>query len=325
MSTATLPGLDKPVSRLVQGTAMVNEKNYEATGRAILDAAWEAGFTAFDTAHVYGGGGNERALGRWMRERGNREEVVVLAKGAHHNEDRRRVTPFDIASDLHDTLARLDSDYVDLYVLHRDDPSQPVGPIVEALNEGKRAGLIRGPIGGSNWTHQRIAEANAYAADRGLEGFTVSSPHYSLARMVQEPWPECVSIAGPDHADARQWYATHDVKILPWSSLSAGFFSGRLQRGGETIEANKPFAHALRCFGSDDNFDRLDRATRLAETRGRTVPQIVLAYLLGGKMDVFPLVGGVTPEEMAPNVAALDITLAPAERSYLECDTPELD
>ena len=175
-----VPGIDKPVSRLVQGTMMVNSKQLEA-GFAFLDAVLEQGCNTFDTAHVYGGGDNERSVGRWVHERGVRDQVVILGKGAHHNQDRQRVTPFDITSDLHDSLARFQFDYIDLYLLHRDDPSQPVGPIVEILNEHKRAGKIHA-FGGSNWSVSRIQAANAYAADAWPGGVHGQQPKLQPGR-----------------------------------------------------------------------------------------------------------------------------------------------
>src|SRR5438552_2260256 len=113
MEYGTVPGVDKPISRLVQGSVSFNPADMEA-GFALLDSVFEQGCTAIDTAHVYGAD-REMAIGKWIKERGNREKVVIVAKGAHHNNVRNRVTPFDIASDLHDSLARLQTDYFDLY------------------------------------------------------------------------------------------------------------------------------------------------------------------------------------------------------------------
>ena len=116
---------------------------------ALLDAAEAMGCNILDTALIYRGGDSERVLGQWLQARGNRDDLILLTKGAHPNQDRRRVTHYDIASDLHDSLARLHTDHVDIYLLHRDDETQPVGPIVEALNEHHAAGRI-GLFGGSN-------------------------------------------------------------------------------------------------------------------------------------------------------------------------------
>ena len=158
MEYGTVAGIDKKISRLVQGCIMLNRKNLDA-GYALLYAAFAAGITAYDSAHLYGGGEVDRVLGMWMEKSGNREEVVIIGKGAHLNQDRNRVTPYDIASDMADSLVRLRTDYIDLYLLHRDDPTQDVGPIVEALNEHHAAGRIR-VFGGSNWTPKRLEEAN---------------------------------------------------------------------------------------------------------------------------------------------------------------------
>ena len=222
-------GIDKPVSRLVLGTMIINTRELEKSF-ALMDAAFELGCTTLDTAHVYAGGDSERAIGRWMEERGNRDKVIVLSKGAHPNADRKRVTPFDITADLHDSLTRLRADYIDIYMLHRDDPGVPVGPIVECLNEHLQAGRIRA-MGGSNWRHERIQEANDYAEAHGLVPFAASSPNFGLAEQVEDPWgPGCVSLSGPDEAEARKWYQESQMPVFAYSSLGRGFFSGRITR-----------------------------------------------------------------------------------------------
>ena len=150
MNYGRVAGVDKPIARVVQGTVMIRSEEEEKSF-ALLDEVFEQGGTTFDTAHQYGGGDSERTFGRWAKDRGLRDEIVVIGKGAHHNADRKRVTPFDITADLFDSLARFGFDHVDLYLLHRDDPSVPVGPIVEVLNEHFSEGRIKA-FGGSNWT-----------------------------------------------------------------------------------------------------------------------------------------------------------------------------
>lgn len=157
MEYGRIPGIAKPIARLVQGTMMLNSADLEASF-ALLDSVFDQGGTTFDTAEVYGDGDCERTLGLWLRERRLRDEVVIIGKGAHPHDGRRRVTPEDITADVDSSLGRFGDDFIDLYLLHRDDPSKPVGPIVEVLNELVRAGKI-GAFGGSNWTTARIAEA----------------------------------------------------------------------------------------------------------------------------------------------------------------------
>ena len=145
MKYATIKGLDKQVSRMVYGCDWISAKDEESKAIAFetLDNINSIGCNTVDTAHGYCGGESERVIGMWMEERGNRESFVVLSKGAHHNRDRRRVTPYDILSDIHDSLVRLRSSYIDIYVLHRDNPEVPVGPIVEVLNKLRDCGLVQ--------------------------------------------------------------------------------------------------------------------------------------------------------------------------------------
>ena len=314
MKYGTIAGIDKPVSRLIQGAlvaaGMGEEKAFE-----LLDAVFALGCNTFDTAVIYGQ--TDRILGKWIRERGIRDKVVILAKGAHHNADRRRVTPFDIASDMHDTLARMQLDCVDLYVLHRDDPNVPVGPIVEALNEHVREGRIKA-FGGSNWTHTRIQEANEYAAAHGLVPFAVTNPQYSLVPQRQEPWENCVSIGGPAGEEARAYYAACGIAVLSWSSLGAGFLAGRITRENAAQWKEGYEEQAVRCYGSPESFDRLDRVRELAAAKGVEVPQIGMAFLMNQPMNVFALVGCKSADEMASSAAALEIALTPAELEYLD-------
>ncbi len=313
MHYGTVPGIRKPVSRLVQGTVMINSRELDK-GFALLDGILERGCTTFDTAHVYGSGDNERSVGRWVNDRGVRERVVVIGKGAHHNQDRRRVTPHDITSDLYDSLARFQFDYIDLYLLHRDDPSVPVGPIVEVLNEHQRAGRIHA-FGGSNWTAARVREANAYAAAHGLTPFVAASPQYSLAEMVAEPWPECVSIGGPARADQREWYQAQRIPLFCWSSLAGGLFSGRLTRENAGDHRDTLY---VRSYGGEANFARLDRVRALAAEKGLSVPQVALAYVMNQPLELFALVGCATPEEFQANVDALQVRLTAEELAWLD-------
>lgn len=319
MQYDTLPGIDKPISRIVQGTTMVNSREL-AKSFALLDAVFELGCTAFDTAHGYGGGDCERTVGRWINERGLRDKVVIIGKGAHHNQDRKRVTPFDITSDLHDSLARFKTNYIDLYLLHRDDPSVPVGPLVEILHEHQRAGLIHA-YGGSNWSHQRLQEANVYAVAHGLRPFVASSPHFSLAKQVKVPWADCVSISGPQGTAARKWYREHNMPLFTWASLAGGFFSGRFWRDNlDTFETYHDKL-CLDCYCYEENFQRLDRVKILAEQRGMSIPQIATAYVMNYPLNIFALIGSASAHEFKANLAALALELSPQEMTWLDLET----
>ena len=318
MKSGSVPGLDKPVCRLVQGTELF--KSWEP-GQAfeLLDAIYEKGCTAFDTAHFYGDGHCERVLGQWMATRGVRERSVVITKGAHHDDQRKRVTPADIASDLRDSLDRLQTGYIDLYLLHRDDPSVSVGPIMEGLNEHLAAGKVRA-IGASNWSHQRIIEANKFADETGLVPFAASSPHFSLAEQLRPPWEDCVSITGPSMASVRKWYSATQMPVFSWASLSLGFLSGRVSR--DSI-ASDPHSLTMRSFGGKENFEMLDRATWLARRKGLQVAQIAVAYLMNQPLNLFTIIASASAGEFEENGEAIELKLTPQELAWLDLESDE--
>jgi aryl-alcohol dehydrogenase-like predicted oxidoreductase len=304
-----------------------------------LDMIKDAGVNFLDTAIGYGGA--EISIGKWMTLRSNRKDMVILTKGCHPDQNGKRVNAEGLKEDLFRSLDRLETDYIDIYLLHRDDTDLPVGPIVEMLNEHFAAGRIKS-FGGSNWTHQRIKEANDYAKAHGLEPFRASSPSYSLAEEAAAPWaPGTVTISGPNAQAARDWYAASQMPVFAYSSLARGFFSGMVTRErweaekdhimspgvlfsgkatkdqltgrGETID---PICATAYCV--EPNFKRLDRCKILAEEKGCTIAQIALAFIINSKMNVFPVSGTANRTELLSTLAATKIVLTEKEHDWLD-------
>lgn len=314
MQYTKINSYDKEIAKLVLGTLIVTKDNLEKSF-SLLDDAFELGYTTLDTARAYP---SEEPIGEWMQARKNRDKLVIISKGGHPSMLRKRVTPYDITSDLFESLAALKTDYIDIYLLHRDDTDLPVGPIVEILNEHLKAGRIKA-FGGSNWTHERLREANEYAAAHGLVGFIASSPHYSLAEQVEEPWaPGCIAISGPSNERARQWYAETGIPVFAYSSLARGFFSGRISRS--RFENNKASIDqaCLTAYCYEQNFKRLDRAEILAKEKGIPIPQVALAYIMSQPMTVFPIIGAENRSELESNLDVLDIKLTEKEVAWLD-------
>jgi len=293
--------LDRDLSVLVLGTALYRAAGDEASTE-LLDAWFELGGNIVDCGREYGD--SERVLGRWLRHSGQRDDVVVLTKGAHPVEGRRRVTPADISADLLESLDVLGSE-IGIYMLHRDDPSQPVGPLVEVLNEHRCARRI-GAFGASNWTTQRLEEANAYAHAHDLDAFTCSSPGLSLAQQLEPPWLDCVAA---DDAPSRGWYERTGMPVFAWSSQAAGFFAGV---AGPDVG---------RVYGSEANNERLRRATELGARLGHTANAVALAWVLAQPFPTYAIIGPRTVEELHRSVAALEIGLTPEESRWLNLET----
>ncbi len=319
MSFGSIPGIDKPVSRLVHGTILATSKDLAHTFD-VLDQVLESGCNAFDTARVYGGGDNEVAVGKWVNDRGVRDKIVIIGKGAHPAGGRNRVTPADIDADVAESLRCFGFSHMDLYFLHRDDPAVPVGPIVECLNAHLAAGRIHA-FGGSNWSHERIGQANEYARTHNLVPFAASSPNLSLAVQRKAPWDGCVSISGQAGKAARDWYRSHNVPLFTWSSLAGGFFSGRVRP--DNLDTFKTYLDKLcvEVYATDENFRRLQRVRELAEEKNLSVPQIALAWVLNQPLDLFALVAPASGKECQDNLHALEVQLSSAERDWLDLKT----
>ncbi len=312
MPYGEIEGVARPVSRLVLGCGPFRPEE-PARAEAVLDAFAAAGGTALDSAHVYGrDGASERAVGRWMAGRGCRDQMVVITKGGHPDgEWRPRVRPDVIDAELAQSLERLGTDHVDLYLLHRDDPAAPVGPILECLNGHVEAGRTRA-FGGSNWSPRRLEEANAFAAAHGLRGMAASSPHLALA-IARDPAHMGHSIVSGDR-EALAWYARTAMPLLAWTAQAQGFFSDRARPG------DPESARRFRRYDHEDNWERRRRAHELASRRGASPTQIALAWVLGQPGDVHPIIGPGSVPHLQEAVEALEIRLSAEERAWLNLE-----
>ena len=217
MAFATPIGMPDPpdpsrwLGRLGLGTSTLHTDRADLAF-PVLDAWLAAGGRLIDTAASYGAGGSERVIGAWLRSRAARESVVLLTKAGHPDDDyrRSRVSPEVIGVDLASSLERLGVPSVDVVLLHRDDTTQPVGPLLEALAAQVVAGRAR-TYGLSNWTIPRLDEALAYVDDHGLPPLAWSSSYLGLATPVGEAWPGVVAATD---AVSRSWYASHATQLL---------------------------------------------------------------------------------------------------------------
>lgn len=304
------------VSKIVFGTAIPPMLKGEDVDD-LLDSLYDLGITTFDCAENYGLA--EKSLGHWLKSRNNRDKVVIISKGCHpYGHD--RVTVDDLRHDIEQSFERLGTDFIDIYMLHRDDLKVGVGPIVEILNEYHKAGKI-GAFGGSNWIVERIKAANEYASLHGLVPFTVSEPNFGLADQIGDPWgggAGCVTISGPSKAGDRAWYAENGIPVFAYSSLGRGLFSG-LVKSDDPEGAKKVLDEAaVKGYLYPSNLERLARVEKLAAEKGATVPQIALAWILSQDVEVFPLVSVVEPKLMQSNIEALDIELTPEQVAWLD-------
>ena len=298
----TIPGVQKPASSVALG---FEDFRTFSSGAILLDAFFERGGNIFDTAFIYAGGYTEKLFGEWQKSRGVREQAVVIGKGAHSP----LVYPDVISKQLTQSLDRLQTDYVDVYFMHRDNLDVPVGEFVDAMDAEVKKGRIRGPFGGSNWTKERFDEAIAYADKHGKQRPGALSNNFALAEMLDPIWAGCVTSSTDEW---KQWLKDRQIPNFSWSSQARGFFTDRAGRDKRDSE------EMVRVWYNDRNFARRDRAIELAGKLGKNPIHVALAYVLAQDFPSIPLIGPRTLHELDDSMNAFDIKLTPEQVKWLE-------
>ena len=223
------------LSAVVFGGDRISTRDVSAAA-GFLDAYTSHGGNFIDTARIYGFGDCEAALGFWLVKGENRKKLFLGTKGGHPDPSDMHAGRLDKKSleyDIKKSLEALKTDFVDMYYLHRDDVSRPVGDILETLNSFIQSGYTRF-IGVSNWRADRIEEANDYAAAHGLYGFSADQPQFSLARQCKIDDDTLVCMDG-------ELYGYHVKTKMPcvcYSSQGRGYFM-KLQKGEPLSELTR--------------------------------------------------------------------------------------
>lgn len=280
----------------------------EEKSRPFIKRALELGINFFDTADMYSMGVSEEVTGRAMRDFARRDEVVIASKVFHPMNDStngRGLSRKHIMHAIDDTLRRLGTEYVDLYIIHRWDENTPIEETMEALHDVVKAGKAR-YIGASSMFVWQFAKAQ-YTADRyGWTRFVSMQNHYNLVYREEEREmiPFCI--------DQR-------IGITPWSPLARGFLVGNrsTDKSGETSRSQSDgFAHSMYYRGED--FAIVDRVSEIAKKRGCSNAQIALAWMLSKPYITSPIIGASKTHHLEEAVNALNIDLSQDEVNYLE-------
>ena len=296
------------ISNIIMGSSDFLRLDNMEFAEKILDKYIALGGNTFDTARHYRH--SEKAIGHWMESRKNREEVVLLTKGCHptrENPSTPRVNAEAIEEDLLTSLELLKTDHVELYALHRDDPTKPVGSIMEALHKQVELGRIQA-IGLSNWELDRIIEADNYAKKNGLTRVSFTSPNLSLAKPLKPRWENCVSA----NDEMVHWHQKTQMPLISWSSQAGGFFSGNFS---PDIKTDKEMVDV---YYSDENWERYRRAEKLADKKGVSTIQISLVYVLSQSFPTSAIIGSENTEELVSSITGSKINLTKEEIDWLD-------
>jgi aryl-alcohol dehydrogenase-like predicted oxidoreductase len=289
------------VSALALGTDLIGSKIDRTASFALFDFYREKGGNFLDTANFYAswlpgfhGGESETTIGAWMKERGNRNEVVISSKLAFDYPGcKGGLTAGEIERECEKSLRRLQTDRIDLYYSHRDDFDSSHDETMKAFDQLVRAGKVRA-IGASNLTVWRIAQANAVARMNHWCQYSVVEQRYTYLR------PRHGASFGPQiflNEDMKNYAELDRIALVGYSVLLQGAYT----RSDRQLPAQ---------FAGPDSDDRLDALRAVAGEVGQTPNQVIIAWMRQSKPSVLPIIAGSRPEQLAENIAALDLILS---------------
>ncbi|MCQ9181935.1 aldo/keto reductase [Streptomyces sp. IBSBF 2953] len=280
----------------------------EAASFAVLDAYAAAGGNFVDTADAYSswaegnsGGESETVLGRWVKARGNRDDVVIATKVGQHPEF-RGLSADNIKAAADASLRRLDTDRIDLYYTHFDRPEVPVEEIVGALDELVKAGKVR-HIAASNISPERLQESLEFSDREGLARYVALQPHYNLvSRDTYEGGLQDVA-------------ARFGLAAVPYFSLASGFLTGKY-RPGTTVESARS-GSAAKHLDTERGRRVLAALDEVARAHDAQVATVALAWLAAQPTVAAPIASARTPEQLPALLALADLELTTAEIAAL--------
>lgn len=296
----------------------------ESAAYSVMDAFVQAGGNLIDTADIYTtwsagnpGGVSEEIIGRWLKSRGNRQQVVVATKvrgamgagaseGRQHPLQREGLSRKWIMQACEDSLRRLQVDYIDLYQVHWVDNQTPIEETLSALTDLVRRGYVR-YIGCSNYSAWRLMQA-LWASDKhGYESFVSIQPEYSLTQPTRSVFER----------EAARVCETYGLGVIPYSPLAGGFLTGKYQR-------NAPLPESVRAQGiannryTEQNWNILDKVREIAAQHGTHPAQVALAWLLSKPYMTAPIVGANNVQQLHDLMPAATLQLSADQVAVLD-------
>jgi len=299
------------VSNLCLGCMMFGGKTDADESGRIIDRALDEGINFLDTANVYSIGQSEEAVGAALKRNGRRAEVVLATKvhwkmgdGVNDWGNTRR----HIMEQCEASLRRLQTDYIDLYQIHRPQPEIPIDETLRALDDLVRAGKVR-YIGSSTFAAWQLVESLWVSKDRGLNRFVSEQPPYNLLdrRIERELLPMA---------------QTYGFAVIPWSPLAGGLLTGKYRRGEEPPSDSRYFGYAdnplLRRRMSERIYDVVEGLEPIAAEKGVALSQLALAWCLQRPGITCPIIGPRTMEQLEDNLGALDVSFTEDELKRID-------
>lgn len=301
------------VSELCLGTMQFGWTTDEASGFEVMDAFLEAGGNFIDTADVYSwwaennpGGVAEQIIGRWMVERGNRQNVILATKvrgRMWEGPDGEGLSRAHITRAVEDSLRRLDTDYIDLLQTHWFDADTPIDETLAALDDLVQAGKVR-YIGASNYPAWRLMQALWSAESRGIARYDSLQPHYNLVHRDEF------------ERELKEVCIQYGIGVIPYSPLAGGFLTGKYER--EKVPESARAESAKRKYFNEKGWRILDAVRTVAKEVGAPPAAVALAWLLSQSVITSPIIGANSVEQFEESLAVVDLVLDEAQLERLD-------
>jgi len=283
----------------------------EPTSFRLLDAFVAAGFNFIDTADLYSrwkpgnqGGESETIIGKWLRQRGNRDRVIIATKvGMDMGDGKKGLSAAYIRRAAEDSLARLQTDYIDLYQSHTDDTETPLEETLGAFAQLVAQGKVRA-IGASNYSGKRLAEAIDVSRKHGYPRYESLQPNYNLydrAEYETDMEPVCLE---------------HSVGVISYYSLASGFLTGKYR--SEADLAKSPRGKGVQAYLNERGFRILQALDEVAAAHHSTPAQVALAWLIARPSITAPIASATSLEQLDDLIAAAHLELDQAAIEKLD-------
>lgn len=316
MITKNLKNTDLNISSLALGTAGMGKKYDESLSKSFLDFYCEQGGNLIDTALVYASKAgsefmSEKIIGRWMKERKNRDQIVLETKGGHPFgwiNSQKRCTGKHLLEDIERSLINLQTEYIDVYWIHKDDETVPVEELMEALRTIVEAGKAR-YVGISNWKKERLDEAVRYMKSTGGPEIVASQILYSIAQINEENRFDKEGVVMTQ--EEYEYYSRSDLTVFAYASQAHGFFA-KYEGDGNLPESLQSE------YLNDYNIHLYKRLKKVAFDYDRTISEIAIAALVQrNDFEVVPVISFSREEQLKETVRGMELKLSAETLNYI--------
>jgi len=313
MRLVRLGATDLQVSNLCLGTMQFGWTADEPSAFAVMDAFVAAGGNFLDTADVYSrwspgnpGGVSEEIIGRWLKSRGNRDQIVIATKVRGRmwdGQDGEGLGRAHIERAVDDSLRRLQVETIDLYQCHSPDENTPIEDTLTVFGELIESGKVR-YIGLSNYWEPGMQSWLRLAEEKRLPRFVSLQPHYNLVHRAEYE-QNCAAFCERE-----------GIAVIPYSPLAGGFLTGKYRRGQPLPDSRR--AQNASKYMTDQGFRVIERLDGVAKAHGTAPAAVALAWLLARPAVTLPIVGANTPEQLVDLLPASELVLGPDEIRALD-------